>query len=158
VEFSVPVITADGNQRLGGAKSPRKTYSRLTGHNAPFLGCLERGSIYKSKQGCGRSSFLRPYRYAPITMLIPDLVSQNAKRNPSGPFYIYAHPDSSAIVTITHLEFQRATHRAASLLRRDGEDLDGQVVAIIAQSDTVLYHATLVGIMTANCVVRVCNL
>ncbi|KAJ7339194.1 hypothetical protein DFH08DRAFT_748571, partial [Mycena albidolilacea] len=85
-------------------------------------------------------------------MLIPDVVSQNAKRNPSGPFYIYAHPDSSAIVTITHLEFQRATHRAASLLRRDGEDLDGQVVAIIAQSDTVLYHATLVGIMTANCV------
>ncbi|KAJ7839703.1 hypothetical protein B0H14DRAFT_3140666 [Mycena olivaceomarginata] len=51
-------------------------------------------------------------------------------------------------LTIAHLEFQRATHRAANLLRRDGEDLDGKVVAIIAQSDTVLYHATLVGIMT----------
>ncbi|KAJ6591051.1 hypothetical protein DFH09DRAFT_891898, partial [Mycena vulgaris] len=85
-------------------------------------------------------------------MLIPHVVAQNSETNPSGPFYVYAKPGSSEIVTITHLEFGRASHRAANILRRNGEGEGpaSQVVALIALSDTVLYHATLVGLMTAN--------
>jgi acyl-CoA synthetase (AMP-forming)/AMP-acid ligase II len=86
--------------------------------------------------------------------MIPDIVTLNSETDPSGPFYVYARPESNEIVTITHLEFARATHRAANLLRPNGEAPDGRVVAILALSDTVLYHATLVGLMTANLVVR----
>lgn len=88
-------------------------------------------------------------------MLIPDVVDLNCKTNPSGPFYVYAKPDSSEIVTITHLEFSRASHRAANILRPNGEGPAGQVVALVALSDTVLYHAVLVGLITANFIVRV---
>ncbi|KAJ7470082.1 hypothetical protein B0H11DRAFT_2434130 [Mycena galericulata] len=86
----------------------------------------------------------------PVAMLIPDVVALNSDRNPSGSFYVYADPESSEIVTITHMEFGRATHRAANLLRPVREGPDGQVVALLALSDTVLYHAVLVGLMTAN--------
>ncbi|KAJ7673364.1 hypothetical protein B0H17DRAFT_1083222 [Mycena rosella] len=86
------------------------------------------------------------------TMLIPDAVALNSETNPSGPFYIYAEPESSEIVTITHLEFGRASQRAANLLRPNRQGPDGQVVALIALSDSVLYPATMVGLITANCI------
>ncbi|KAF8185526.1 hypothetical protein K438DRAFT_1936968 [Mycena galopus ATCC 62051] len=63
---------------------------------------------------------------------------QSTARNPSRPFYIYARPESEEIATITHLEFGRATHRVANILRPNREAQDEEVVAIIAQSDTVL--------------------
>ncbi|KAJ6473849.1 putative aminoadipate reductase [Mycena sanguinolenta] len=83
-------------------------------------------------------------------MNIPQVVAHNCETNPSGPFYVYAEPSSGKLVTITQLEFGRATHRAASLVRPEGAHSDSQVVAVIALSDTVLYHAVLVGLMTAN--------
>ncbi|KAF7371229.1 Non-canonical non-ribosomal peptide synthetase FUB8 [Mycena sanguinolenta] len=85
-------------------------------------------------------------------MNIPQTVAHNCETNPSGSFYIYAEPSSNELVTITQLEFGRATHRAASIVRPQGAGSDGQVVAVIALSDTVLYHAVLVGLMTANLV------
>jgi acyl-CoA synthetase (AMP-forming)/AMP-acid ligase II len=88
-------------------------------------------------------------------MLIPDVISLNSKTNPSRPFYIYVNPESTEITTITNLEFGRATHRSAHLLRPNREGPDGQVVALLALSDTVLYHATVAGLMTAGFIVRV---
>ncbi|KAJ6617577.1 putative aminoadipate reductase [Mycena sp. CBHHK59/15] len=85
------------------------------------------------------------------SMLIPDVVALNCKLNTTRPFYIYAKPDSTSdTATITHLEFGRATHRAAQILRPNREGSDGQVVALIALSDTVLYQAVVVGLITAN--------
>ncbi|KAF7358663.1 Non-canonical non-ribosomal peptide synthetase FUB8 [Mycena sanguinolenta] len=83
-------------------------------------------------------------------MNIPQVVAHNCEVNSSGSFYIYAEPSSGELVTITQLEFGRATHRAARLVQHHSESSDGQVVAIIALSDTVLYHAVLVGLMTAK--------
>ncbi|KAJ7077650.1 hypothetical protein B0H15DRAFT_789481 [Mycena belliarum] len=86
-----------------------------------------------------------------FSTFIPEAISYQARTNPAHPFYVYAKPDpSDEIVTITSLEFSRATHRAAHILRpmRNGED--GQVVAIIALSDTILYEALIVGLITAN--------
>ncbi|KAJ7623601.1 putative aminoadipate reductase [Roridomyces roridus] len=82
-------------------------------------------------------------------LLIPDVVSQNYEKIPGEAFYVYANPQSDGVVTITQLEFTRATHRAATLLRPDDTPA-GQVVAILAQSDTLLYHAVVVGLMTAD--------
>ncbi|KAJ6611594.1 acetyl-CoA synthetase-like protein [Mycena sp. CBHHK59/15] len=86
----------------------------------------------------------------PAFMLIPDLVTLNSEKNPSGPFYVYADPGSSEIVTITNLEFARATHRAANILAQSGAGSDNKVAAVLALSDTVVYQATLAGLMTAN--------
>ncbi|KAJ7916712.1 putative aminoadipate reductase, partial [Mycena leptocephala] len=83
-------------------------------------------------------------------MLIPDIVALNSETDPSRPFYIYANSDSTETITITHLDFFRATQRAANLLRPRDEALDSQVIGLMALSDTVLYHATVVGLMTAN--------
>ncbi|KAJ7458508.1 amp-CoA ligase, partial [Mycena latifolia] len=49
------------------------------------------------------------------------------------------------VATITHLQFGQATHRAAQVLRPNRE-----VVAIFAYSDTILYHAVVVGLITAD--------
>ncbi|KAF7297405.1 General substrate transporter [Mycena indigotica] len=81
--------------------------------------------------------------------LIQDVLRWNVETRPQSPFYVFAEAESAAperIVTITHLEFTRAAHRAARLL--EGED--GQVVAVIAQSDTAVYHAVVAGLITAN--------
>ncbi|KAJ6611012.1 hypothetical protein B0H10DRAFT_1953401 [Mycena sp. CBHHK59/15] len=84
-------------------------------------------------------------------MLIPEAVTSNSQTNPGGLFYTFAELEpSTEVINITHLEFGRATHRAAQILRPNREGSDGQVVAFIALSDTVLYHAILVGLITAN--------
>ncbi|KAJ7455824.1 hypothetical protein FB451DRAFT_1354034 [Mycena latifolia] len=85
------------------------------------------------------------------SMFIPEVVSLRSQTNPNHPFYVYAKPDpSDEIVSITNFEFARATHRAAQLLRPNSEGADGQVVAILALSDTVLYQTLVVGLITAN--------
>ncbi|KAJ6492294.1 putative aminoadipate reductase [Mycena sanguinolenta] len=83
-------------------------------------------------------------------MSIPQAVAYNCEINPSDPFYVYADPSSGKLVTITQLEFARATYRTASIVRPEGAHSDGEVVAVIALSDTVLYHVVLVGLMTAK--------
>ncbi|KAF7333965.1 Non-canonical non-ribosomal peptide synthetase FUB8 [Mycena sanguinolenta] len=84
-------------------------------------------------------------------LTVPELVARNCENNPTRPFYIYAQPDSEEITTITHLEFGRAGHRAASLIRPKPQDYkDREVVVIIVLADTVLYHAIVTGVMTAG--------
>ncbi|KAJ6523920.1 hypothetical protein DFH09DRAFT_1419188, partial [Mycena vulgaris] len=84
-------------------------------------------------------------------MFLPDVVAQNSEATPDAPFYVFAQPDPfTDIVTITHFEFGRATHRAAQILRPNCEGSDGEVVAILALADTVVYHALVVGLITAN--------
>ncbi|KAJ7647851.1 hypothetical protein FB45DRAFT_732988, partial [Roridomyces roridus] len=86
----------------------------------------------------------------PCLETIPDVITGNLQKNPGDPFWIYADTRFDKLVTITQLEFGRATHRAAHLLRPSREGPDGQVVALLSESDTMLYNAVLVGLMTAN--------
>ncbi|KAJ7609417.1 hypothetical protein FB45DRAFT_762383, partial [Roridomyces roridus] len=81
---------------------------------------------------------------------LPGLVSRNLEQCPLDPFYVYASLESNDIVTISQLEFGRATYRAAHLLRPNREGQDGKVVAILAESDTMVYTGVVVGLMTAN--------
>ncbi|KAJ7458517.1 hypothetical protein FB451DRAFT_1046638 [Mycena latifolia] len=86
-------------------------------------------------------------------MRIPEAIAWNSETHPTGTFYVYAaaDPTSSVVTTITHLEFGRATHRAAQILRpnrRVGKDRE--VVAILAYSDTILYHAVVAGLVIAD--------
>ncbi|KAJ7629663.1 hypothetical protein DFH06DRAFT_1225067 [Mycena polygramma] len=86
-------------------------------------------------------------------MMIPDIVARNYATTPEAPFYVFARDSpTTEIVTITNFEFGRATHRVARALRPNpaSPSSDGKVVAIIAFVDTVLYHAVVAGLITAN--------
>ncbi|KAL1718570.1 hypothetical protein EV715DRAFT_291179 [Schizophyllum commune] len=100
------------------------------------------------------------FTYVPLeeNVSIPTAVDFHLKHNPDHAFYVFAEPDGT-VRKITYLEFARAAHRAAHALRpvlegekasREGED--GAVVAVIALSDTILYHAITVGLMKAGLV------
>ncbi|KAJ7496400.1 putative aminoadipate reductase [Mycena latifolia] len=86
-----------------------------------------------------------------LSMLLAEVVSHNSETTPEAPLYVCAAPTPSTdTVTITHLEFARATHRAAQILRPNRQGSNREVVAVIALSDTLLFHAVVVGLVTAN--------
>ncbi|KAF7373859.1 General substrate transporter [Mycena sanguinolenta] len=94
------------------------------------------------------------YPWATAPMHAPDIIAWNAENYPTAPCYLFAPIDPSApAVNVTHLEFSRASQRAAHLLRPNRAGPDDEVVAIIALSDTLVYLAIIAGLMTANCVV-----
>ncbi|KAL1743867.1 hypothetical protein HDZ31DRAFT_39949 [Schizophyllum fasciatum] len=80
-------------------------------------------------------------------LLFPQASDFNLEHNPDFTCFAYAEADGT-VREITYLEFGRAVHRAAHALRREGPE--GTVVAFIALSDTLLYHAITVGLMKAG--------
>ncbi|KAG6916589.1 putative NRPS-like protein biosynthetic cluster [Tephrocybe rancida] len=82
---------------------------------------------------------------------LPDVIDFNIKNNPEQPFYIYAESEES-IKTITHLEFGRGIHRVAHALRPCRSGTNGEVVAILALADTILYNAVVAGLIVAGLV------
>ncbi|KAF7316041.1 Aminoadipate reductase [Mycena indigotica] len=63
---------------------------------------------------------------------------------------IFSFSDESDIVNITHWEFARATHRVAHLLRPTRDGPEGEVVAILALVDTLLYQTLFAGCSKAG--------
>ncbi|KAG6828418.1 putative NRPS-like protein biosynthetic cluster, partial [Tephrocybe sp. NHM501043] len=93
--------------------------------------------------------------------LLPDVINFNMVHNPNQPFFIFHDSSLDGIQVITHLEFGRAAHRAAHALRPvhasavTGEHNgfgSGDVVAIVAHTDTVLYHTIIAGLVIAGLV------
>ncbi|KAF7291295.1 Acetyl-CoA synthetase-like protein [Mycena indigotica] len=57
------------------------------------------------------------------------------------------------LTSISHFEFARAAHRVAHLLRPNrAGDVDGEVVAIVAVADTLVYQTLLAGCLVAGLV------
>lgn len=77
----------------------------------------------------------------------------NREHNAEHTCYVYAEPDGT-VREITYFEFGRAVHRAAHILRPSRKGEDNATVAIIANSDTLLYNAVTVGLIKAGLVVR----
>ncbi|KAJ7052222.1 putative aminoadipate reductase [Mycena amicta] len=63
--------------------------------------------------------------------------------------YSFATEDGS-VTNISQFEFARAAHRVADLLRPKRSGLEGQVIAIVALTDTLLYHTLFAGCITAG--------
>jgi acyl-CoA synthetase (AMP-forming)/AMP-acid ligase II len=91
----------------------------------------------------------------PDNFLLPQAIEFNLLHNAKHPFFTYAARGTSELATITHLEFGRAAHRAAHIVRPNREGQDSYVVAVIALVDTPLYHAVTAGLITAGLVVSV---
>lgn len=67
----------------------------------------------------------------------------------------YSFADEEGHITdISHFEFARATHRVAHLLRPQRRGREGQVVAIVALTDVLIYQTLVAGCITAGLVVR----
>ncbi|KAG6902731.1 hypothetical protein C0995_012395 [Termitomyces sp. Mi166 len=84
-------------------------------------------------------------------LFVPDAIEFNMANNVTQPFYTFADFDAPGRTkTITHLEFGRAAHRVAHLLRPNRDGADGKVVAVILQADTILYQAIVAGLIVAG--------
>ncbi|KAH7928011.1 putative aminoadipate reductase [Leucogyrophana mollusca] len=92
--------------------------------------------------------------YPPLdgSLLIPEIVEFNALHNPNVPFYVFEKEGADELVNISHLEFFRACHRVAHAIRPLRTGPEGEIVALIANSDTVLYHALIIGMIIAGVV------
>jgi acyl-CoA synthetase (AMP-forming)/AMP-acid ligase II len=88
------------------------------------------------------------------SLFVPELLEFNAQHNPDVTFFVYDELDSSALVSISHLDFYQACHRAAHKIRPGRAGTDKEVVALMANSDTLLYQTVFMGIIFAGLVVR----
>ncbi|KAG1855628.1 putative aminoadipate reductase [Suillus subalutaceus] len=92
--------------------------------------------------------------YPPLdgSLFLPELVEFNAQHNSDVTFFVYEKPDSNVLVSISHSDFYRACHRAAHAIRPASAGADREVVALIANSDTLLYQTVFMGIIFAGLV------
>ncbi|PCH36937.1 acetyl-CoA synthetase-like protein [Wolfiporia cocos MD-104 SS10] len=85
--------------------------------------------------------------------VFPGLVDFHAEHNPNLPMFIFPATEPSGISQVTYREFSDATHRIAHLVRPlSGEPAigDNSVVAILSNTDHVLYHALVAGTARAG--------
>ncbi|KAF8154594.1 hypothetical protein B0H34DRAFT_783744 [Crassisporium funariophilum] len=75
------------------------------------------------------------------TVTLPETVDFHRKHNPYETAFLFHEDGSQAITKITYLEFGRACDRVAHIVRPGRGGTDGQVVAFVALSDTLLYQA-----------------
>jgi hypothetical protein len=92
--------------------------------------------------------------YPPLngTVLLPDLPDFNLQHNAALPAYVYSSMPGF-VTEISFLEFGRACHRVAHAVRPNRAGPEGKVVALIANTDTILYQAIVAGMVRAGVVV-----
>ncbi|OAX38467.1 putative aminoadipate reductase [Rhizopogon vinicolor AM-OR11-026] len=84
------------------------------------------------------------------SLFLPELLEFNAQHNSDVTFFVYDRPDSDDLVSISHLDFYHACLRAAQEIRPGRTGADGEVIALIANSDTLLYQTVFMGVIFAG--------
>lgn len=94
--------------------------------------------------------------YPPLdgSLFLPELVEFNAQHNSDIAFFVYDEPDSNDLVSISHLDFYQACHRAAQKIRPGRTGTDNEVVVLLGNFDTLLFHTIFMGTILAGLVVR----
>ena len=90
------------------------------------------------------------------SLFFPDLINFHMQNNPALPMWVY--PNDQDITEITFLEFGRAAHRIAHALRPERTGNDGQIVTLIANTDTILHQVVVAGMSIAGLVVSIFSL
>ena len=89
------------------------------------------------------------------SLIFSDLINFHMERNPSFPTYVFVDESATeSLIEISMLEFGRAAHRVAHVLRPSHQGPDGEIVMVIANTDTIHHHAVVVGLSIAGWVVR----
>ncbi|KZT25929.1 acetyl-CoA synthetase-like protein [Neolentinus lepideus HHB14362 ss-1] len=86
--------------------------------------------------------------------VFPGFTDFHHAHNPRRTCARFAREDTGEIVHATFEEFARASHRIARALHADSSRKNGEVVALIALCDTLMYMALLVGMTRAGLVLR----
>ena len=90
--------------------------------------------------------------------LLPGLLDWQAAHNPDRQWAVFPSPNSpSGTASISFSEYAKASHRvahAARPVKQVNDGRHGQVVAVLIQTDSLLYLAVLAGLLRAGLVVR----
>ncbi|KZP33045.1 acetyl-CoA synthetase-like protein [Athelia psychrophila] len=91
--------------------------------------------------------------YPPLddSFTVSGLVDFNVEHNPRQPLFVYSEEPGS-LTEISFLEFGHATHRAAHLVRPGRTGPEGEIVAVVANTDSLLYEAIFAGMIRAGVV------
>ena len=93
--------------------------------------------------------------HPPSITTLPQLLRLHYERDAEQTIYVYTEDENpNLLCEIKYLEFVRASHRAAHIVRPRRAGQDGQVVAVAALMDTVAYLALTAGLMEAGLIVR----
>ena len=86
---------------------------------------------------------------------IPDIADYVAKQSPNSPWFVFpSKEDPMKSAQISCAEVVEASHRIAHILRPGRRGSEREVVALLLNTDTVLYAALLLGLLRAGFVVR----
>lgn len=83
---------------------------------------------------------------------VPELLDFHYEHNPTRPVYVFAQDGRTT--EISYLEFVRACHRLAHILRPGRSGNERAVIAVVALVDTLIYETIIAGSMKAGLVVR----
>ncbi|KAJ6545508.1 hypothetical protein B0H19DRAFT_999223, partial [Mycena capillaripes] len=82
-----------------------------------------------------------------------EIIDQHIAHENRGIAYSFTNKDGN-ITDITHFEFARAATRVAHLLRPERRGSEGQILAIVVQTDVLIYQTIVAGCIKAGLVVR----
>lgn len=88
------------------------------------------------------------------SVTLPEAVDFHIEHNPDYPVWIFNEDGTDEITTVTYLEYGRACHRVAHKMRPGRRGPEGEMIAVVALSDNILYNAVSVGLTRAGMVVR----
>ncbi len=89
------------------------------------------------------------------SLTVPAVLDFQLLHNPDLPAYVFSAENSEQTTSIPFRELVRACHRAAFAVRPIGTGHDRETVAVIALTDTCVYHTTVLGILRAGLVVNI---
>ncbi|KIK65759.1 hypothetical protein GYMLUDRAFT_194612 [Collybiopsis luxurians FD-317 M1] len=81
---------------------------------------------------------------------LPDLLDFHLEHNSDFPIFVFNEAGSTQRTEISMLEYVRAAHRVGKAIHGDSQS--GDVIAIVANIDTLLYSALITGIIKAGLV------
>ena len=85
-----------------------------------------------------------------------DYIDFNTRHNGPKPWLLFPSVDapSSRLTSLSFADLSNASHKAAHIFRPHREGDEGLIVAVILNTDTMLYAAAMLGLMRAGFVVR----
>ncbi|KAJ7641939.1 hypothetical protein FB45DRAFT_681222, partial [Roridomyces roridus] len=86
------------------------------------------------------------------TLSLGEIIDFHISHNNRGAAFSFADAQGN-ITDISHVEFARAAHRVAHILRPQRLGPEGQVLAIIALTDSLIYQTLVAGCIKAGIVV-----
>lgn len=85
---------------------------------------------------------------------LPDIADFYAKHIPNKPWLVFPSKDAShELTTISFAQMAQASHRVAHILRPGRQGPECEVVAMLLNTDTLLYAAAALGLLRAGFVV-----